>query len=38
MAQTISAERLTLYDLEQQFALQQVTDPDFFLRVAKGLT
>ena len=30
MVQSISAERITLYELEQQFGLQQVTDADFF--------
>ena len=30
MAQTITADKLTLYDLEQRFKLQQVDDPSFF--------
>ncbi|MGB7417527.1 MAG: type I restriction enzyme HsdR N-terminal domain-containing protein [Thermosynechococcaceae cyanobacterium] len=31
MPATIAADRLTLYDLEQQFHLQQAPDPAFFL-------
>ena len=30
MVQTLPIERLTLYDLEQQFGLQEVTDSSFF--------
>ncbi|ETW98339.1 MAG: type I restriction endonuclease subunit R [Candidatus Entotheonella factor] len=30
MVQTVPADRFTLYDLEQQFGLQQVTDAAFF--------
>ncbi|MEA5508067.1 restriction endonuclease subunit R [Halotia wernerae UHCC 0503] len=31
MVQTIAADKVTLYDLEQQFRLQQTEDPSFFL-------
>ncbi|MEH1778717.1 MAG: restriction endonuclease subunit R [Nostoc sp.] len=31
MVQTIAADKLTLYDLEHQFRLQQTEDPSFFL-------
>jgi hypothetical protein len=31
MVQTISAEKVTLYELEQHFGLVQVEDADFFL-------
>jgi predicted type IV restriction endonuclease len=31
MAQTIAADKVTLYDLEQRFGLQQTTDHSFFL-------
>ncbi|HEY9631501.1 MAG TPA: type I restriction enzyme HsdR N-terminal domain-containing protein [Coleofasciculaceae cyanobacterium] len=30
MVQTIAAEKVTLYDLEQRFQLQQIEDPSFF--------
>ena len=30
MVQTIAADKVTLYDLEQQFQLQQTEDPSFF--------
>jgi hypothetical protein len=30
MAQTIAADKITLYDLEQRFKLQQANDPSFF--------
>ncbi|NEQ20687.1 MAG: restriction endonuclease subunit R [Microcoleus sp. SIO2G3] len=31
MTQTITADKITLYDLEQRFQLQQTEDPSFFL-------
>jgi hypothetical protein len=34
MVQTIAADNLTLYDLQQDFQLQQTEDP-FFFRVAE---
>jgi hypothetical protein len=34
MVQTLPIEPLTLYDLEQQFGLQEVADGSFFLRMA----
>lgn len=37
MVQSIPAERMTLYELEQQFGLQQVTDPAFFPEWQSGL-
>ena len=30
MVQTMAVDKLTLYDLEQQFALQHVSDAPFF--------
>lgn len=30
MVQTISAEKITLYELEQKFSLQQTEDINFF--------
>lgn len=37
MVETIPAERMTLYELEQQFGLQQVTDTAFFPEWQSGL-
>jgi hypothetical protein len=38
MVQTISAEKVTLYELEQHFGLVQVEDGGLFLRMADRLT
>lgn len=37
MVLTIAAEKLTLYDLEQQFRLQQTSDASFFREWQEGL-
>lgn len=37
MVQTIAAEKITLYDLEQQFSLQQTDDASFFREWQEGL-
>ncbi len=37
MVQTIAAEKITLYDLEQQFSLQLTDDLSFFLEWQEGL-
>jgi predicted type IV restriction endonuclease len=37
VTQTIAADKLTLYDLEQQFQLQQTEDPLFFLEWQEDL-
>ncbi|NMF85096.1 restriction endonuclease subunit R [Nodosilinea sp. P-1105] len=37
MTQTIAADKITLYDLEQQFQLQQSFAPDFFPEWQRGL-
>lgn len=37
MPKTVSAETITLYDLEQRFGLQQIEDAQFFLEWRENL-